>query len=98
MEREKIKKLLLKLNFNINSKGFDYWIQAIHLYTTFEKIGMMELYEQLAFEFMTTKTRIERAMRNAKETAIENIKTYFEYNNKITNQAILNLIRIKEMK
>lgn len=94
MEKQEIKKLLLKLQFNVNSKGFEYWIQAIHLYTTFnEKIKISELYEQLAFEFVTSWNVIERNMRTASKTAIESIKQYFEYNGKITNRTILKLFR-----
>lgn len=97
MEKLDIKEILLKLKFNINSKGFEYWIQAIHLYTTFnEKIKMTELYEQLAFEFITDPEVIERNMRNASKTAHKNIQEYFNYDNKITNKAILQLFRFYE--
>lgn len=94
MEKLDIKEILLKLKFNLNSKGFDYWIQAIHLYTTFnEKIKMTELYEQLAFEFLTNADVIERNMRTASKTAHKNIQEYFNYDNKITNKVILQLFR-----
>ena len=94
MEKLDIKEILLKLKFNLNSKGFDYWIQAIHLYTTFnEKIKMTELYEQLAFEFLTNADVIERNMRTASKTAYKNIQEYFNYDNKITNKVILQLFR-----
>lgn len=94
MERQEIKEILLKLKFNINSKGFDYWIQAIHLYTTFnEPIKMTELYSSLAFEFNTTKMRIERALRTASKQAYNEIHKYFNYNGKITNSVILKLFR-----
>lgn len=94
MEKDKIRNILLKLQFNISCKGFDYWIQAIHIYTTFiEKITMKELYRELAFEFVTTEGSIERTMRTASKTAIENIKQHFDYNGKITNKSILNLFR-----
>lgn len=94
MEKLDIKEILLKLKFNLNSKGFEYWIQAIHLYTTFnEKIEMTELYKQLAFEFMTNADVIERNMRTASKTAYKNIQEYFNYDNKITNSVILKLFR-----
>lgn len=94
MEREIIRSILLNLKFNVNSKGFDYWIQAIHLYTTFiEKISMTEIYKQVAFESITNERAVERSMRTSSKTAIENIKQYFGYNGKITNKTILNLFR-----
>lgn len=97
MEQNEIRQILIKLQFNINSKGFDYWIQAIHLYTTFnEKIKMTELYEQLAFEFITNADVIERNMRTSSKTAHKNIQEYFNYDNKITNKAILQLFRFYE--
>ena len=93
MEREEIKQIMLKLKFNINSKGFDYWIQAIHIYTTFKNISMKELYNQLAFEFNTPKTAVERALRTASKQACNNIHKYFNYDGKITNSVILKLFR-----
>lgn len=95
MEKLDIKEILLKLKFNINSKGFEYWIQAIHLYTTFN-VKMTELYEQLAYEFITNADVIERNMRTASKTAYKNIQEYFNYDNKITNKAILQLFRFYE--
>ena len=92
MERQEIKEILLKLKFNINSKGFEYWIQAIHLYITFnEPIKMTELYKQLSFEYVTKETIIERAMRTASKQAYNEIHKYFNYNGKITNSVILKL-------
>lgn len=94
MEKEEIQEILLELKFNLNSKGFDYWIQAIHLYTTFnEPIKMTELYKQLAFEYLRKETAIERAMRTASKQAYNNIHKYFNYGGKITNSVILKLFR-----
>lgn len=97
MEKLDITEILLKLKFNINSKGFYYWIQAIHIYITFnEKITMTELYKQLAYEFMTNENCIERSLRTASKTAYKNIQEYFNYDNKITNKVILQLFRFYE--
>lgn len=95
MEIQEIKEILLKLKFNINSKGFDYWVQAIHLYTTFnEPIKMSELYTSLSFDFMSrNESCIERAMRTASKQAYNEIHKYFNYNGKITNSVILKLFR-----
>lgn len=92
MEREEIPEILIELNFNINSKGFNYWIEAIHLYTIFnEPIKMTELYKSLAYNYMTKETLIERAMRTASKQAHNNIHKYFNYSGKITNSVILKL-------
>ena len=61
-----------------------------------EKITMTELYKQLAYEFMTNENCIERSLRTASKTAYKNIQEYFNYDNKITNKAILQLFRFYE--
>lgn len=94
MEREEIQEILLQLKFNINSKGFNYWIQAIHYYTTFkDNIKITEIYKQLSFEHLTKETAIERAMRTASKQAYNNIHKYFNYGGRITNSVILKLFR-----
>lgn len=93
MEKEKIKQILLKLKFNINSKGFEYWIQAIHIYTIYNDVHMEWLYNQLSFEFNTSKMAVERALRTASKQAYINIHKYFNYDGKITNSVILKLFR-----
>lgn len=93
MEREEIKQILLKLKFNINSKGFDYWIEVIYLYTNYDNVTMKDLYNDLAYDFNTTKTAIERSLRTASKQAYSNIHKYFNYDGKITNSVILKLFR-----
>lgn len=93
MEKEEIKQILLKLKFNISSKGFKYWIQAIHIYTIYNNVNMEWLYNQLAFEFNTSKIAVERALRTASKQAYNNIQKYFNYDGKITNSVILKLFR-----
>ena len=93
MEREEIKQILLKLKFNINSKGFDYWIEAIYFYTNYDNVLMKDLYNSLAYDFNTPKTAVERALRTASKQAYSNIHKYFNYDGKITNSVILKLFR-----
>lgn len=59
--------VLYNYGFNINSKGFNYWIQAIELnirYNCLLKMGF--IYKTIAEENNDTKSRVERAMRTAK--------------------------------
>lgn len=93
MEREEIKQILLKLKFNINSKGFDYWIEAIYLYTNYDNVLMKDLYNNLSYDFNAPKTAVERALRTASKQAYNNIHKYFNYDGKITNSVILKLFR-----
>lgn len=84
-----------KLQFNVTSIGFCYWLTAIQLYSknyynydnTIEKV-----YNDVAKIHNTTRTRVERAMRTAKATAKEQIQKQFNYYNKLTNKAVLELL------
>lgn len=93
MKKEQIRQILIKLKFNINSKGFEYWIQAIHIYTTYGNVPMLVLYNQLSFEFNTPKTAVERALRTASKQAYSNIHKYFNYDGRLTNSVILKLFK-----
>ncbi len=90
--RELNKNLLLKLGFNINSIGFDYWLSAIEYFRQNYgrySFNMQIMYEEIAKQYQTTATRVERSLRTASATAKQNIQKYFEYYNKITNKTIL---------
>lgn len=90
-----INKMLLQLQFNATSIGFNYWLTAINLYrenyykynNTIEKV-----YNDVAQIHNTTRTRVERAMRTAKATAAEQIQKQFNYYNKLTNKTVLELL------
>lgn len=90
-----INKMLLRLQFNVASIGFCYWITAIIQYkrnnyiydNTIEKV-----YNDVAQIHNTTRTRVERAMRTAKATATEQIQKQFNYYNKLTNKTVLELL------
>ena len=90
-----INKMLLQLQFNVTSIGFYYWITAIQQYrknyykydNTIEKV-----YNDVARIHNTTRTRVERAMRTAKVTAVEQIQKQFNYYNKLTNKTVLELL------
>lgn len=90
MEREIIKDKLLKLGFNINSIGFDYWLRAIEVYQP--NVKMESVYFTLAQFFGKKPSLIERGMRTASETAKEKIKEYYKYDGKLSNKTILILI------
>lgn len=93
MQVNSIPKLLLKLQFNVSSIGFNYWITAIMQYrknyykynNTIERV-----YYDVAKIHNTTRARVERAMRTAKAT--EEIQKQFNYYNKLTNKTVLELL------
>ena len=90
-----IPKVLLKLQFNVSSIGFNYWITAIKQYRKnyFKYNNTIEqVYHDVAKIHNTTKTRVEKAMRTAKATATEEIQKQFNYYNKLTNKTVLELL------
>ena len=93
-DESKTEDLLLELGFNINSKGFEYWKQAIELYKN-KKYSMTDLYIELADKNSTGKGAVERCLRFSSETAKNSIKRKYNYNNKLNNRAILKLLSME---
>ena len=90
-----ISKLLLKLQFNVSSIGFNYWVTAIRQYRkNYYKYNntIEQLYYDVARIHNTTRTRVERSMRTAKATATEQIQKQFNYYNKLSNKTVLELL------
>lgn len=95
MQVSTIPKLLLKLQFNVTSIGFNYWITAINLYrTNYYKYNntIEQVYHDVAKIHNTTRTRVERAMRTARDTATERIQEKYNYGLKLTNKSVLILL------
>ena len=91
----RINKMLLQLQFNVKSIGFYYWITAIQQYrknyykynNTIEKV-----YNDVAQIHNTTRSRVERTMRTARARATEQTQKQFNYYNRLTNKAVLELL------
>lgn len=95
MQVNTIPKLLLKLQFNVSSIGFNYWTTAIKQYRKnyFKYNNTIEqVYHDVAKIHNTTRTRVERAMRTARKTATEEIQKEFNYNRRLTNKTVLELL------
>lgn len=95
MQVSTISNLLLKLQFNVRSIGFKYWITAIKQYSeNYYKYNntIEQVYHDVAKIHKTTRTRVERVMRTAKATATEQIQKQFNYYNKLTNKTVLELL------
>lgn len=90
MDKQIINKLL-DLNFNITSKGFNYWIDAIKINIK-DKNKMQSIYYIIAKKYNTSWTSIERAMRHSKEKAINCLLEKYKYKGNMTNKTILELI------
>lgn len=90
-----IKDMLLSLSFNLNSIGFKYWITAISINrntNNYLKNSIENVYQQVAKIHNTTRNRVERAMRTARETATERIQEKYNYGLKLTNKSVLILL------
>lgn len=90
-----IKDMLLSLSFNLNSIGFKYWITAISINqntNNYLKNSIENVYQQVAKIHNTTRNRVERAMRTARETATERIQKKYNYYLKLTNKSVLILL------
>ena len=89
----KIEDLLIKLGFNVSTKGFNYWIEAVRIYNKFDK--MEDVYTFIATNNRDTRNRVERAMRVTREQANRKIKEYFNYNFRIGNKTLLHLLKLE---
>ena len=90
-----LKEMLKDLNFNIVSIGFKYWIVAIGIYLTTQshtKRNMRVIYESIAELYNTTPSRVERALRHAREPATKTLQEKYNYYGKMSNQAVLELL------
>lgn len=93
---EDIKQELLELNFNVDSIGIIYWVEAIKLIKNNPLVwDMIDVYEYIAKIYNSTITRVERGMRTAIAPARANIQKKYGYYAKIKNQTFLDLIRFK---
>lgn len=85
---------LTQLQFNISSIGFNYWITAIYKYSKnhYKYNTIEKVYEDVAETYGTTRNRVERAMRTAREAATKEIHEAFNYHLKLTNKTVLKLL------
>ena len=88
----KLEELLIKLGFNVSTKGFNCWLEAVRMYK-FDK--MEDVYSFIATNNRDTRNRVERAMRVTREQANKNIKEYFNYNFRIGNKTLLHLLKLE---
>lgn len=89
-----IKEKLIELNFNISSKGFEYWIILINEYVKNKRnITLENIYKLICKLDNTTRDRVERNIRTASSQALPTIREYYNYKNKrLSTKDILELI------
>lgn len=82
-----IKKELLELEFNVNSIGLIYWVEAIkHIQKNPLCWDVMDIYDYIAKKYNTTGINVERCLRHAITPAKKNIQE---------NTNIISLLKIK---
>lgn len=84
--KEKIINEMLKLKFNINSKGFDYWVDGIIYYHTITNCKIMNIYRYLSDKYETSITNVERLMRSSSQIVKEELEKKLEYS--ISNKGL----------
>lgn len=89
-----IKEKLIELNFNLSSKGFEYWLILINEYIKRNKYTTIEsIYNLIAKIYNTTRDRVERNIRTASKQALPTIREHYQYKNKrLSTKDILELI------
>ena len=89
-----IKEKLIELNFNVSSKGFEYWLILINEYIKRNKYTTIEsIYNLIAKIYNTTRDRVERNIRTASKQALPTIREHYKYKNRrLSTKDILELI------
>ena len=95
--RQEIKDELIALNFNLNSRGFDYWVEAIKLYRdyypTYKQSTIQYMYDILSKNFGVKDNQIERSMRYSRNKICDDkIRKKYNYEGKLSNKVVLLLI------
>lgn len=95
-EVAEIKEKLIELNFNISSKGFEYWILLIYNYRNYKGkryFNLEMIYRDIASVYNTTRDRVERCIRTASKQAVPTIREHYKYKNRrLSTKDILELI------
>lgn len=84
--REEIVNEMLELKFNINSKGFEYWVDGIIYYHNIKNCTIMSIYRFIADKYNTSIANVERVMRSSSEIIKEELEKKLGYN--ISNKGV----------
>lgn len=84
--KEKIINEMLKLKFNINSKGFEYWVDGIIYYHSINDCTIMSIYRYIADKYKTSVTNVEKVMRSSSEIIKEELEKKLGYS--ISNKGL----------
>lgn len=84
---------LIEYNFNLGSKGFDYWIMAIDIARKNPNWRIGNIYEEIANTYDTNYKLVEKKMREVRAESTLEKKTKRKT---LTNSEVLRLLLIEE--
>ena len=88
-----MEEILIKYNFNLASKGFDYWIMAIDIAKKNPSWRIGNIYEEIANTYDTNYKQVEKRMREVRAESTLEKKTKRKT---LTNSEVLRLLLIEE--
>lgn len=88
-----MEEILIKCNFNLASKGFDYWIMAIDIAKKNPNWRIGNIYEEIANTYDTNYKQVEKRMREVRAESTLEKKTKRKT---LTNSEVLRLLLIEE--
>ena len=88
-----MEEILIKYNFNLASKGFDYWIMAIDIAKKNPNWRIGNIYEEIANTYDTNYKQVEKRMRELRAESTLEKKTKRKT---LTNSEVLRLLLIEE--
>ena len=88
-----MEEILIKYNFNLASKGFDYWIMAIDIAKKNPNWRIGNIYEEIANTYNTNYKQVEKRMREVRAESTLEKKTKRKT---LTNSEVLRLLLIEE--
>ena len=84
--REKIINEMIELKFNINSRGFEYWVDGIIYYHNIKNCTIMRIYIYIADKYNSSITNVERIMRSSSKIIKEELEKKLGYS--ISNKGL----------
>ena len=87
-----IEDLLDRLGFEISSKGYQYWYDAILIGISNPFKNITKIYEAIAQKYFTSYSAVERAMRQKVIKSKKILCDYFDVPYTLNNKNLLGLI------
>lgn len=90
---KKLEDILIKYNFNLASKGFNYWLTAVEIAKKNPMWRIGNIYEEIANTFDTNYKQVEKRMKESR--ANSNLAEKYKRKS-LRNSEVLRLLIIEE--